>query len=453
MRKILVITHFLPWPIRQASWHRNMGLLEHLREQGHRVDLLVAPQRPWARSLVESFPPVVDRVFMNTPTPHDRPGSYFVGHIANAIRATRIPILEAAGRRSFHIAKRLVNRAKQRIRTVYVSARPIKGQCAVPGFPFTEGQHAKLRELLAEEDYDTIIVGNTLVTPLVSDISREGRQWLVDTNDCFHQRAKSMRENGIEVPDPVNFTRQQETGALGKFDVIIAIQKQEAMMFREMLPGKQTICVGMTSPIERLPNRGQHVTIVGAKSPVNAEGAVRVLNETWPRVLRDCPGAVLDIFGGLCNCDEVREAASPFAPSSVVLHGEVDDLKQAYHCDVVLAPLWVGSGLKLKVVEALCHGKPVVTTSVGAQGLDEAIGSAMLVNDRTDMLAEHLISLLGDEKRRRSLADAAYAFAMNHFTPERVYGELDQVLSKKPSAFSTKASQPGNRSQKEAKVA
>ncbi len=434
MRRILVITHFFPWPVHKGCSQRVHQLLEHLRAKNHRADLLVAPQRPLSPSSVESAPPLVERLIVSPPVGEGGRSARLVQGVGNVIRATRIPILETLGRQTLHGAQRLRSRIRQLRRRFPRGPTILTNQAACrtpPGFRFTEPQKKHLRQLLDQTDYDTVLLEYAVVAPLLVGIPRHGRLWLLDTHDCFHRRAQSLRRQGFPVHPAHDFTREQEIEALRDFDVIIAIQDVERRAFQEMLPDKKVICVGMTYPLERLPCRGQHVTLVGSHSPLNAQGAVRVLDEVWPMISDKHPDAVFDLYGGVCELKNVRKAAQRFE-KSVVLHGIIDDLEAAYHCDVVLAPLWAGSGLKTKVVEALCYGKPVITTPVGAQGLGEAVGSAMLVANRPDEIARHLSHLLSDKARRRALAEAAYTFAANHFGPQQVYAELDPLLDTPP---------------------
>jgi glycosyltransferase involved in cell wall biosynthesis len=116
-------------------------------------------------------------------------------------------------------------------------------------------------------------------------------------------------------------------------------------------------------------------------------------------------------------------------PPGVTLRGFVDDLRGAYRdVDIVLNPVFFGAGLKLKTVEALCFARPLVTTSLGAEGLEDGIGSAFLAHDAPEEIGRAVEGLIQDASARRRLAEAAHAYARKHFTPRAIYAPLDRLL-------------------------
>ena len=78
---------------------------------------------------------------------------------------------------------------------------------------------------------------------------------------------------------------------------------------------------------------------------------------------------------------------------SIKLSGFVGDLEEVYKNRVIINPVKSGSGLKIKCVEALCSGKPLVTTSNGAQGLKSGAGKAFLVGDDWETFAGNIIKM------------------------------------------------------------
>ena len=90
---------------------------------------------------------------------------------------------------------------------------------------------------------------------------------------------------------------------------------------------------------------------------------------------------------------------------SVTLAGYVDDIKGLIASSTVaLAPLWSGGGTRLKILEAMAIGTPVVATSKGAEGLDAQTGEHLFVTDEPGEFAETIIKLLTDQNLRQRLA-------------------------------------------------
>lgn len=93
---------------------------------------------------------------------------------------------------------------------------------------------------------------------------------------------------------------------------------------------------------------------------------------------------------------------------SVVVTGRVPEIGPFLDAASVIAcPLRVGGGIKVKMLEAMSRGKAIVTTSVGAQGLDAFSGSAFVVADHPASFAHAVVSVLGDGALRERLQDGA----------------------------------------------
>ena len=116
--------------------------------------------------------------------------------------------------------------------------------------------------------------------------------------------------------------------------------------------------------------------------------------------------------------------------SGVTLHGIVDDLDEIYRrIDIVINPVRVGSGLKIKNVEALANGLPLVTTSHGAEGMEDGAGTAFLVADTPQDFAEHINQLLASQETRQALGEQAYAYAEENFSEDGCFQELMAELA------------------------
>jgi glycosyltransferase involved in cell wall biosynthesis len=88
----------------------------------------------------------------------------------------------------------------------------------------------------------------------------------------------------------------------------------------------------------------------------------------------------------------------------------------------------LGTGLKIKTVEALALGKAVVTTSCGAEGLERGTGSAFIVADDMRQLAREVVELLQNPTRRLSLESTAIKWAWTEFAPGVVFREFLELL-------------------------
>jgi glycosyltransferase involved in cell wall biosynthesis len=137
----------------------------------------------------------------------------------------------------------------------------------------------------------------------------------------------------------------------------------------------------------------------------NVDAAVWFCHEVWPRVVAALPDARLQLVGRN-PADAVRALAS----ATVEVTGTVPDLTPWYaRTRVALAPLLAGGGSRLKILEALAAGRPVVATSVGAEGLEDLIGRGVLVADDPAEMATAVVDLLRDPQRSAALGNAGTA--------------------------------------------
>jgi len=116
--------------------------------------------------------------------------------------------------------------------------------------------------------------------------------------------------------------------------------------------------------------------------------------------------------------------------SDVVFTGVVEDVAEFLGAsDVAIAPLLQGSGTRLKILEYFSCGLPVVSTSIGAEGLDVENGVNILIEDNIDRLAMKIIDLLMNKELRVKLGTAARELAMKKYDWRIIGKQLDAVYS------------------------
>jgi len=110
--------------------------------------------------------------------------------------------------------------------------------------------------------------------------------------------------------------------------------------------------------------------------------------------------------------------------------GIAPDLSPLYRqAGVVISPLIVGSGLKIKLVEALAEGKAIVATTTTLQGVERQVSDAVMVADTPQAFADAIIALVGDEALRAIMAAKALTAARDNFGPAACYADFRSWLS------------------------
>jgi hypothetical protein len=295
---------------------------------------------------------------------------------------------------------------------------------------YSESNRVRFQQLLRRLAPDCLIVEYMRVAYLIDGIEDKLRGrclTVIDTMDVCHRRCEAFNQRG--EAHWVEITEQEEREVLDRFDIVTAIQDQDAEVFRGMLPDKRVITVGHHLPLVRhQPSERPWVDIgfVAGTAAPNRLGIDEFLKSTWPALReRHGEGVRLTLVGAIC--EHLRDAV---LPEGVVLRGHVPDLSAAYaDLDIVINPVTFGGGLKIKCVEALCHGRVLVTTSAGAQGIESGAGRAFFVCDGEEKTLRTLSSLIENKSLREEVSARAHRFARERFSEEAAYDELSRTLT------------------------
>ena len=171
--------------------------------------------------------------------------------------------------------------------------------------------------------------------------------------------------------------------------------------------------------------RGDLLFVAGFAHPPNVDAARWLVESIMPKVWERRPEARLSLVGSNPTAEVLA-----LAGERVEVTGFVDDaeLQRRYaQARVAVVPLRYGAGVKSKVVEALQQGLPLVTTSVGAQGLP-GVDATCAVADDEAALADHLLRLLADDVVWRGQSRLGAAYARAHFSRDTLRTQLASAL-------------------------
>ena len=190
------------------------------------------------------------------------------------------------------------------------------------------------------------------------------------------------------------------------------------------------ICIDTAAqpPLSRNPN-GRRVTFLGGLHyPPNAQGVLWFAEHVFPTILAQAPDAVLTVIGKQPP-PELAHFNIPAANLDIL--GYVDDPRPYLaETGAFIVPLLAGGGMRVKILDAWCWGIPIVSTTVGAEGIATAPGQDILVADRPDEFAAHVVRLLQDPQLGarigaggRCSAEQKYDWCDIYRSWESVYGQ------------------------------
>ena len=158
----------------------------------------------------------------------------------------------------------------------------------------------------------------------------------------------------------------------------------------------------------------------------NAQGLLWFIEQVWPQLVERHPDLRFDIVGK--NPDKrLQEAAARW--DGISLKGFVPDLQEIYRDSrVSVAPLLFGSGMKVKVLDAMARGMPTVTTSVGAEGIDIEHARHLLVADDPCDMANEVDRLLTDSQLWQRLRVNSRALISERYTWRQLFTQMHRSL-------------------------
>ncbi|WP_407896867.1 glycosyltransferase family 4 protein [Scytonema sp. NUACC26] len=236
------------------------------------------------------------------------------------------------------------------------------------------------------------------------------------THDLLHRRFSELKKIGVKA-DISEWNYEKESILLQKAHVLLAIQEEEAEILQEMASSSKVIYTPM-SVVCHSHNTEQirgRCLFVGSSAPHNAYSLQWFLDNVWSKILELSPHSSLHICGTVC---QLIQKTFP----NVRLLGRVNDLNHEYSAaEVCLIPLLAGSGLKIKLVEAMSYGRACVSTSVGVQGLRDIVGTTTLVADTAEDFAMAVHTVLTNPDKRQWMEEQAYKYVREKLSPEAAY--------------------------------
>ena len=170
----------------------------------------------------------------------------------------------------------------------------------------------------------------------------------------------------------------------------------------------------------------------------NIDAAVYFVKTTWPLIHARRPELRLVIVGAQPS-EQVRALAS----DNVVVTGTVDDVRPYYHNALVsVVPLRVGGGTRLKVLEAMAAGTPVVSTTLGAEGLAITHGKDILIADSPEAMSEAVVSMRAGSQEVEALVANARRLVQSRYD-WKVVGDILLRLHREQVEMGAACQAPG----------
>ncbi len=375
--KILFLTQIIPYPPdagpRIKTWH----VLQYLANSGHDITLLSFVRKDEEKHL-SKLSEVCQQII---PIP---------------IKRTRIEEVRALLRSQIKRTPFLIER----------DFRPLMAKTT--------------RELLTTHHYDAIHVDQVNMAQFISKsfLNSKRIKTIFDAHNATWVILDRMRHKIPLALRPflsleVHRMKAYENRLVEEFDHVITVTEIDKNLILKGRNGQHNnskvhvipiaVNTDLLRPVKRKPDSNHIVTVASLNYPPNADGVRWFLREVFPIIKRQKPEVTLTVIGKNPPKD-FFDLAKDFH-NEVQITGYVEDLiPYLENSAFMVVPVLAGGGMRVRILEAFSRGIPVVTTTIGLEGISATDGIEVLVEDTPENFAQAVIRLLHDFQLQEQLA-------------------------------------------------
>lgn len=271
------------------------------------------------------------------------------------------------------------------------------------------------REIFKKNKYDIAIISYASWGKIVDEIKHKNTYTIIDTHDFITGQKRDMK-------NWIGRIFQTEINILNKFDEIWTYSVEEEYIYQQFIDKKVVLLpISFENNIQKTSNEHKYdIVYVASNNIHNINGARWLYNEVLPH-LENCK---IQMIGKIC--EEVDD--HPL----VVKNYLVDDLDEFYsNSKISICPMLTGTGIKIKVLEALSYGMPVVTNRRGVDGLFSKANNGCIISDTGQEFAGNIKKLLTDNDFYEETRIMSKKYFINNHTLEHERKVLKESLEKR----------------------
>ncbi len=402
--KLLLVTPYLPWPLDAGGKYAQFTMIDHLR-RSHTMTLLCqtnGSDMDAAAELRSKWPDV--RLRLVPPAPTSRPQR------ATATLFDRVWRLKEWFSQRFPGVLRLLQKAAYAVGWSGPSS-PTGDLVDIP--PTDPAMAAAIREETEQVKYDLMqldfVPCLNLIKALPANIPRIFVHHQI--HFVFHERLLGRKPAAsTRLQRRLRELKSQELTLLRQFDAVATLSEVDARLLRSELALTPVYCSPFgikeaARPAEKAEDAfdGTILYVGSEHHRPNLDAVNWFLDEVWGEVVAADPRLRFRLVG---QWEEATQAR-------FTRHGRVDclgyvpDLESLLHTSILVVPLRIGSGVRTKILQAMMEGAPVVSTTVGGEGIPAQDGREILLRDDPKGFARAVLMLAGDGVLRRQFASHA----------------------------------------------
>lgn len=295
----------------------------------------------------------------------------------------------------------------------------------LPGFDTFFAEHGK--------EFDVIVLSRAHVAAEMLPLCRKhspNTPVIFDTVDLHflrgHREAELTQDEAKRKRAAEMESLELDLGSAS--NAVVVVSTEEKKILEKKLPGHRVALISMIHDVqsETLPydSRRDCLFVGGFEHTPNVDAMLWFSSEIMPLVLDQLPQAKLHIIGS-----KIPESIRQLASEHIITHGYVEDIEPFLRsCLLSVAPLRYGAGVKGKITQSMSWGLPVVSTSVGAEGMHLEHEKNVLVADKAAIFARHIVRLHRDPELWQRLSQNGLRTIEEHFSMAAAKRNTQELL-------------------------
>lgn len=250
---------------------------------------------------------------------------------------------------------------------------------------------------------------------------------LLDTHDLVSEKIKSFESHGVKFKGwELNF--QQELVLFGQFDYVLLINKHDYDLVGKYINKSRLLLVphGVHCVRTILSSEVTSLSFIGSRYHPNVDAMLWFFNEIWPQISSQ-QQLTINIYGDISNM--LDDFENSISDCRIHRKGLIKSISEVYtDSTIVINPVRIGAGLKIKNVEALAHGIPLVTTEHGMKGLAGAKDMGLQGASNANTFAAMIDNLVTNHVEKVRCGNEGFEYAKAHFSCDVAYKELTNLF-------------------------
>ena len=299
----------------------------------------------------------------------------------------------------------------------------------------------KIHRLIDAEAFDAIHADQLWMAQYALEVLQSAAhtppKLVLDQHNAVHLIPKRLANDGANpilrkfLDREARLLMTYEADVCRRFDQVVWVTKEDRQAVASLYPPTDNghlqspvipICADpqRTEPVAQNPNRRRLTFLGGLHWPPNAQGITWFAKNVFPQIRAEIPDAVLTVIG--------KSPPAGIEGPGIELTGYVNDLRPYLsETAVFIVPLHAGGGMRVKILDAWSWGLPIVSTSIGAEGIAIRPEQDILIADTVPAFAQAVLRIMKDPALAQRIGQNGRRTVLEKYDWQKIYRAWDEL--------------------------